>query len=158
MVTKITRLEAPTEVDHYQIRRTIDFCRPHGEDLGRIADGISKLIANTKTPSGVGVNVRGSVEGMRALPSRVSVVGHKVTHYPSFAQGLVLSLLLSGLHERTYLNVAEFDAIVLLTLKADYTRSVLGIVRVEDGLAVQDDHEMIALGRDFVAIPLANWI
>src|SRR6266576_2646036 len=36
MVSKITRFDAPTEVDHYQIRRTIDiFVRPHGEDLGR---------------------------------------------------------------------------------------------------------------------------
>ena len=82
MVSKITRFEAPTEVDHYQIRRTIDiFVRPHGEDLGRIADGISKLIAGAKIPSGVDVNVRGSVEGMRASLT-------------SFAQGLVLSLML----------------------------------------------------------------
>jgi multidrug efflux pump subunit AcrB len=82
MVSKITRFEAPTEVDHYQIRRTIDiFVRPHREDLGRIADGISKLIASAKIPSGVDVNVRGSVEGMRASLT-------------SFAQGLVLSLML----------------------------------------------------------------
>ena len=82
MVSKITRFEAPTEVDHYQIRRTIDiFVRPHGEDLGRIADGISKLIAGAKIPTGVDVNVRGSVEGMRASLT-------------SFAQGLVLSLML----------------------------------------------------------------
>jgi multidrug efflux pump subunit AcrB len=82
MVSKITRFEAPTEVDHYQIRRTLDiFVRPHGEDLGRIADGISKLVAGAKIPSGVDVNVRGSVEGMRASLT-------------SFAQGLVLSLML----------------------------------------------------------------
>jgi multidrug efflux pump subunit AcrB len=82
MVSKITRFEAPTEVDHYQIRRTLDiFVRPHGEDLGRIADGISKLISSAKIPSGVDVNVRGSVEGMRASLT-------------SFAQGLVLSLML----------------------------------------------------------------
>jgi multidrug efflux pump subunit AcrB len=82
MVSKITRFEAPTEVDHYQIRRTIDiFVRPHGEDLGRIGDGISKLIAGAKIPSGVDVNVRGAVEGMRASLT-------------SFAQGLVLSLML----------------------------------------------------------------
>jgi multidrug efflux pump subunit AcrB len=82
MVSKISRFEAPTEVDHYQIRRTIDiFVRPHGEDLGRIADGISKVIASAKIPFGVDVNVRGSVEGMRA-----SLI--------SFAQGLVLSLML----------------------------------------------------------------
>jgi multidrug efflux pump subunit AcrB len=82
MVSKITRFEAPTEVDHYQIRRTLDiFVRPHGEDLGRIADGISNLIAGASIPSGVDVNVRGSVEGMRASLT-------------SFSQGLALSLML----------------------------------------------------------------
>ena len=54
MVSKITRFEAPTEVDHYQIRRTLDiYVRPHGEDLGRIADGIPRLIAKTKMPQGI---------------------------------------------------------------------------------------------------------
>jgi multidrug efflux pump subunit AcrB len=82
MVSKITRFEAPTEVDHYQIRRTLDiFVRPHGEDLSRIADGISKLIAGATIPNGVDVNVRGSVEGMRASLT-------------SFSQGLALSLML----------------------------------------------------------------
>jgi HAE1 family hydrophobic/amphiphilic exporter-1 len=69
-------------VDHYQIRRTLDiFVRPHGEDLGRIADGISKLIAGASIPNGVDVYVRGSVEGMRASLT-------------SFSQGLALSLML----------------------------------------------------------------
>jgi multidrug efflux pump subunit AcrB len=82
MVGSITRIEAPTEVDHYQIRRTLDiYVRPHGEDLGRIADAIGKIIAGTRMPQGVEAVLRGSVEAMR-LSLR------------SFALGLLLSVVL----------------------------------------------------------------
>ena len=38
-VSDIHRIESPTEVDHYQLRRTIDiYVRPLNEDLGRIAN------------------------------------------------------------------------------------------------------------------------
>ena len=40
MISHITRIKSPTEVDHYQLRRTIDiYVRPLNEDLGRIANG-----------------------------------------------------------------------------------------------------------------------
>jgi multidrug efflux pump subunit AcrB len=82
MVSKISRIEAPTEVDHYQIRRTLDiYVRPHGEDLGRIADSISKILAATKFPQGIDATLRGSVEAMR-LSLR------------SFGLGLSLSVVL----------------------------------------------------------------
>ena len=36
----ISRIQSPTEVDHYQLRRVIDiYVQPLGEDLGRIASG-----------------------------------------------------------------------------------------------------------------------
>jgi multidrug efflux pump subunit AcrB len=82
MVSHITRIEAPTEVDHYQIRRTLDiYVRPEGEDLGRIADSITKMIAQTKMPQGIEAFLRGSVEAMRAS-------------LRSFALGLSLSVVL----------------------------------------------------------------
>lgn len=82
MVSQITRIEAPTEVDHYQIRRTLDiYVRPHGEDLGRIADAISRMITQTKMPEGIEAVVRGSVEAMRSS-------------LRSFALGLSLSVVL----------------------------------------------------------------
>ena len=82
MVAKLTRIEAPTEVDHYQIRRTLDiYIRPHGEDLGRMADAIGKIIETTKMPGGVDAVLRGSVEAMRAS-------------LRSFALGLSLSVVL----------------------------------------------------------------
>jgi multidrug efflux pump subunit AcrB len=82
MVANISRIEAPTEVDHYQIRRTLDiYVRPHGEDLGRIAAAIDGIIRNTKFPQGIDATLRGSIEAMR-----------QSLH--SFAVGLSLSVVL----------------------------------------------------------------
>lgn len=82
MVSKITRITAPTEVDHYQIRRTLDlYVRPHGEDLSRIADGINALASRTKLPKGIEISLRGVVGAMRSS-------------LQSFAIGLVLSVML----------------------------------------------------------------
>jgi multidrug efflux pump subunit AcrB len=82
MVSTITRMQAPTEVDHYQIRRVIDvYVRPLGEDLGRIADRVSQLTAAEQLPKGIDIAIRGIVESMEAS-------------FKSFAIGLTLSLML----------------------------------------------------------------
>jgi multidrug efflux pump subunit AcrB len=82
LVSTITRAQAPTEVDHYQIRRNIDiFVRPAGEDLGRISDRVSQITAAAKLPKGLDIAIRGIVESMNAS-------------FKSFALGLVLSLML----------------------------------------------------------------
>jgi multidrug efflux pump subunit AcrB len=81
-VTRVTPFSSPTEIDHYQIRRVVDvYVNPEGEDLGALANRIDKVIAATKLPSGVRVNVRGMVQGMRSS-------------FTSFAEGLILALLL----------------------------------------------------------------
>ena len=95
MVSKITRFEAPTEVDHYQIRRVLDiYVRPLTEDLGALANRIDALVARTKLPVGVDVSMRGMVEGMRSS-------------FRSFAIGLSLSLLLLYL-----ILVAQFRSFI----------------------------------------------
>ncbi len=82
MVSTMTRTLAPTEVDHYQIRRAIDiYVRPLSEDLGRVASRISELTAAAKLPKGLDIGMRGIVESMRAS-------------FKSFAIGLTLSLML----------------------------------------------------------------
>ena len=66
-VVRIQPIQAPTEVDHYQLRRVIDvYVAPSGEDLGRLAASIDRIVARTKTPEGVRVDLRGSIQGMRA--------------------------------------------------------------------------------------------
>jgi multidrug efflux pump subunit AcrB len=95
MVSTITRFEAPTEVDHYQIRRVLDiYIRPLTEDLGVLANQIDGLLARTKLPAGVEVSMRGMVEGMRSS-------------FHSFTVGLSLSLLLLYL-----ILVAQFRSFI----------------------------------------------
>src|SRR5215472_6637405 len=78
-VVSIRRTEAPTEVDHYQLRRVIDiYITPAGEDLGHIASALNTIVSRTNLPEGVRVELRGMVQGMRAS-------------FSSFEVGLILS-------------------------------------------------------------------
>ena len=82
MVSSLRRIKSPTEVDHYELRRTMDvYVRPHGEDLARIANAIDQIIADTKVPDGISVTMRGMVQGMR-------------DSFSSFALGLMLAVVL----------------------------------------------------------------
>src|SRR5262249_48894169 len=66
-VSKLSRSDSPTEIDHYQIQRTIDvYVTPSGEDLGRVAKDIDRILASSHLPTGVRVELRGMVESMRA--------------------------------------------------------------------------------------------
>jgi multidrug efflux pump subunit AcrB len=81
-VSKFRRIESPTEVDHYQLRRIINvYVAPSGEDLGRVANAMDKIIAGTEIPEGVRTDLRGMVQGMRAS-------------FTSFGFGLVLAVAL----------------------------------------------------------------
>jgi hydrophobic/amphiphilic exporter-1 (mainly G- bacteria), HAE1 family len=81
-VSKITRIESPTEVDHYQIQRVVDiYVAPAAEDLGRVASAVKKIIAGTSVPDGVRIRLGGMVEGMQAS-------------FRSFGLGLILALVL----------------------------------------------------------------
>ena len=113
MVTKITRFDAPTEVDHYQIRRYIDvYVRPATEDLGTVASEVRKIVAAANPPHGIDLVVSGTAEAMRAS-------------FRSFAVGLTLSVLLLYL-----ILVAQFRSfldpfIILLALPPGITGVIL---------------------------------
>lgn len=92
-ISNIRRTESPTEVDHYQLRRTIDaYVGLSSEDLGRVASGIDRILADTKLPAGVRVDLRGMVQGMRAS-------------FRSFGLGLLLAVVLLYL-----ILVAQFQS------------------------------------------------
>jgi HAE1 family hydrophobic/amphiphilic exporter-1 len=81
-VVNVKTIPSPTEVDHYQLFRVIDvYISPKNEDLGRITSQIENIIKKTALPEGVRVNLRGSVQGMRAS-------------FKSFGIGLILSVVL----------------------------------------------------------------
>jgi multidrug efflux pump subunit AcrB len=148
-VSRISKIESPTEVDHYQLRRTIDiYVRPLNEDLGRIASTIDKIVAATKVPEGLTVTLRGMVQGMRAS-------------FKSFAVGLTLSVVLLYL-----ILVAQFRSFVdpfiilvavppgltgvILTLYATNTTlnvmSLMGVVMLV-GIAVSNSILMVEFTR-----------
>jgi HAE1 family hydrophobic/amphiphilic exporter-1 len=95
MVTDISKILAPTEVDHYQLRRTIDvFIAPRTEDLSTVAPAVQKIVNQVEKPDGVRVKVRGTVQAMYAS-------------FSSFGFGLLLSVALVYL-----ILVAQFRSFI----------------------------------------------
>jgi multidrug efflux pump subunit AcrB len=95
MISAVTRIKSPTEVDHYALRRTTDiYVRPLNEDLGKIANSIDDIIAHTEKPEGLAVTLRGMVQGMRVS-------------FSSFALGLCLAVVLLYL-----ILVAQFQSFI----------------------------------------------
>jgi hydrophobic/amphiphilic exporter-1 (mainly G- bacteria), HAE1 family len=81
-VADISPMESPTEVDHYQLRRVIDlYVSPKKEAIGKLSSSIDDIVAQTKLPEGIRVDLRGSVQGMRSS-------------FKSFGIGLILSIAL----------------------------------------------------------------
>jgi multidrug efflux pump subunit AcrB len=148
-ISSVERALAPTEVDHYQLRRTMDiYVRPLEEDLGRIANAIDSLVAETKVPPGLAVTLRGMVQGMRAS-------------FRSFALGLCLALLLLYLilvaQFRSFIDpfliliaVPPGIAGVILTLWASNTTlnvmSLMGVVMLV-GIAVSNSILIVEFTR-----------
>jgi multidrug efflux pump subunit AcrB len=81
-VVHISHMLAPTEVDHYQIRRTVDvYVAPKSEDLSKIYAAIEKIKDHTQLPPNTTMTIRGAVEAMNQS-------------FNSFAVGLALSVVL----------------------------------------------------------------
>ena len=116
-VVHITHINAPTEVDHYQIRRTVDvYVSPKGEDLSRIYSAVQKIMGQTQLPPNTVVHVRGSVQAMRES-------------FTSFGLGLILSTVLVYL-----VLVAQFKSfidpfLILLAVPTGLTGVLLMLVR-----------------------------
>jgi multidrug efflux pump subunit AcrB len=133
MISSVTRMKSPTEVDHYALRRTTDiYVRPLNEDLAGIANSIDAIIARTKVPEGLNVTLRGMVQGMRVSFAKfelglclavVLLYLILVAQFQSFLDpfiillavppglmGVILILWLSG----TTLNVMSLMGVVML--------------------------------------------
>jgi multidrug efflux pump subunit AcrB len=92
-VSTIKRIESPTEVDHYQLRRVMDvYVSPSHEDVGKVLAGVQGILRNTKMPENVRVEIRGSAHAMEVS-------------FKSFGLGLILSTLLVYL-----ILVAQFQS------------------------------------------------
>jgi len=92
-VADVIPILTPSEVDHYQLQRTIDvYVAPTGEDIGRPQREISQIIARTQLPANTRVNIRGLVLTMQSS-------------FKSFGLGLFLAVLLVYL-----ILVAQFSS------------------------------------------------
>jgi multidrug efflux pump subunit AcrB len=81
-VSTISHRSSPTEVDHYQLLRVMDiYVAPSGEDLGRVLNGVQKIVGDLKLPSNVRIVVRGSAHAMQVS-------------FRSFGLGLILATVL----------------------------------------------------------------
>jgi hydrophobic/amphiphilic exporter-1 (mainly G- bacteria), HAE1 family len=81
-LSKMRHRTAPTEVDHYQLRREMDvYVSPKGEDLGQVLKGVNKIVAGMNLPSNIRVTVRGSAHAMQVS-------------FRSFGLGLILATVL----------------------------------------------------------------
>jgi multidrug efflux pump subunit AcrB len=159
-VVQISQTKAPTEVDHYQLRRVIDvYVSPSGQDLGGLATRVDRVIAQQKIPENLQVTMRGSVEGMRRsfssfgiglLLSVILVYLILMAQFASFIDplvillaippgitGVILFLLVTG----TTLNVMSLMGVVMMTgivvsnsiLIVEFTRKLR-----DEGMAIGD--------------------
>ena len=132
-VADVNQILTPTEVDHYQLERDFDiYVSPLGEDLGKLSTAISKIIANTKLPPNIRIDLRGLVVtmnesfrsfGLGLFLAIVLVYLILVAQFKSFIDpflivlavptgivGVILTLVLTG----TTLNIQSLMGIVML--------------------------------------------
>jgi len=116
MVANIEQFNAPTELDHTQIRRNLDiYVRPQQEDLGTLTKQIQAIVDQSDAPHGISVALTGSVTSMNAS-------------FRSFAIGLTLSIVLLFL-----ILVAQFRSffdpfIILLALPPGITGVIVALL------------------------------
>ena len=92
-VAKISHIDSPTEVDHYQLRRVIDvYVSPQKEDLSHVMAELAPILDQARASGKARVNLRGSVQAMQAS-------------FKSFGLGLILSTVLVYL-----ILVAQFES------------------------------------------------
>lgn len=124
-VADISTILTPTEVDHYQLQRTIDvYVAPSGEDLGKPAAAITKIVNSTQLPSNLRINIRGLVTTMQSS-------------FRSFGFGLLLSVLLVYL-----VLVAQFSSftdpfLIILAVPTGLVGVMLTIAFTDTTLNVQ---------------------
>jgi multidrug efflux pump subunit AcrB len=133
-VAEVKQILTPTEVDHYQLQRTIDvYVAPSGEDLGTPAKEVEKIVNGTHLPPNIRVNVRGLVTTMQSsfhsfgfglLLSVVLVYLVLVAQFASFSDPFlivlavptgIIGVILTLAFTDTTLNVQSLMGIVMLT-------------------------------------------
>jgi len=163
-VTDVQTIATPTEVDHYQLARTIDlYVSPSGENLAALQSHLQSILRETTLPEGIRVTLRGSVEGMNRsfqsfgiglLLSAVLVYLILMAQFASFKDPLIILLAVPPgimgviailLLTHTTLNVMSLMGVIMMTgivtsnsiLIVEFTRNLIRDgVRMEEAVAV----------------------
>ncbi len=94
-VADIQRINTPTEVDHYQLRREIDiYVATRTESLQDVGNAINKLVAAVPKSRNLSITVRGAVVNMNSA-------------FKSFGIGLIIAIVLVYL-----VLMAQFGSLV----------------------------------------------
>jgi multidrug efflux pump subunit AcrB len=81
-LASIKPINTPTEVDHYQLRRSFDvYVMPKKEDLGKLSNDVNRVLAGMQRPVNVTVAIGGAVSDMH-------------DSFKSFGVGLILAVVL----------------------------------------------------------------
>ena len=81
-LANIKQIDTPTEVDHYQLRRSFDvYVMPKKEDLGVVSKQVNETLAGLKHSSNITVQLGGAISDMHSS-------------FRSFAIGLMLAVVL----------------------------------------------------------------
>ncbi len=132
-LASIRQIDTPTEVDHYQLRRSFDiYVMPKKEDLSTISDSVNQVLAGMSRPRNLTVDVGGAVSDMQSsfksfgfgfLLAVVLVYLILMAQFASFSDpfiillavppglaGVILVLLATG----TTLNVMSLMGIIMM--------------------------------------------
>ena len=81
-LASIKQIDTPTEVDHYQLRRSFDiYVMPKKEDLGQVSSQVNRVLAGMPHSSNITVSLGGAISDMH-------------DSFKSFGIGLILAVVL----------------------------------------------------------------
>jgi HAE1 family hydrophobic/amphiphilic exporter-1 len=116
-VVKLENTYTATQISHYQIQRVTDlYITPKGEDLGKVSGAINRMLAESKIPKGVRIQLRGMVEAMRES-------------FQKFAVGLSLAVALLYLILVAQFRSFKDPVLIMLAIPMGFI-GVIGILLV----------------------------
>ena len=133
-LASIKQINTPTEVDHYQLRRSFDiYVMPKKEDLGQVSSQVNRVLAGMQHSSNITVSLGGAISdmhdsfksfGIGLILAVVLVYLILMAQFASFSDpfiillaippglsGVVLFLLITG----TTLNVMSLMGVIMMT-------------------------------------------
>ena len=112
-LASITQINTPTEVDHYQLRRSFDiYVMPKKEDLSRVSAEVNHVLAGMHHSANITVDVGGAVENMQ-------------DSFKSFGIGLILAIVLVYLILMAQFASFSDPFIILLAVPPGFSGVVL---------------------------------